>query len=208
MSETLLRINLGCSDDLLPGYLNVDIAAPAGATDANFMQVDLAGQLFYEVEEGKRVALFDPERWPWDDSSVDEIKAHDVFEHIHNQKFPGQLGIIWAMNEAHRVLKPGGLLDLVVPCLPGETPFVDPTHVQVWTQSTRYYFDQLWAHAGGERGRLGPAYGITAVFKTIGGRSFQPTTEGDPQWIPIAYASDDRSRRKLMLHLECVKEGI
>lgn len=202
----VLRLNLGCSDDLRPGYLNVDIAAPAGATEANFLEVDLSGQEWIDTGDGM-APRHTPAFWPWPDSSVDEIRAHDVFEHIDNLAYRGNKGIIWCMNEAHRVLKPGGILDLVVPCLPGETPYVDPTHVQVWTQSTRYYFDEHWNHAGGERGRLGPAYGITARFKTVGGRSHQPSLEGDPMWIPVAYASDDRSRRKLMLQLEAVKEG-
>lgn len=169
-----MKLNLGCSDDLKPGYVNVDVAPPADqVADLRFC-------------------------WPWEDSSVEEIFAHDVFEHIDNAQFQGQRGIIWCLNEAHRVLRPGGKLDLVVPCLPGSAPWVDPSHVQVWTADTRYYFDERWNHARGERGRLGPAYGITALFRTVGGRS-------GTDWRPIQYAADAPDRHKLMLILEAVK---
>ena len=138
-------------------------------------------------------------RWPWEDGAVDEIFAHDVFEHIDNAEFPGQKGIIWCLNEVHRVLKPGGKLDLWVPSLPGDAPWVDPTHVSVWTDSTRYYFDERWNHQQGERGRLGPGMGITALFKTLpGGRS-------GVDWTPIAYAPDAPSRHKIMVILEALK---
>jgi SAM-dependent methyltransferase len=169
-----MKLNLGCSDDHRPGHVNIDLAPPA----------DIIMDL----------------RRPWaiDDSTIEEILAHDVFEHLDNQVWPGQKGIIWAMNEAHRVLKPGGRLDLVVPCLPGIAPWVDPTHVSVWTADLRYYFDERWNHSSGERGRLGPAYGITALFRTIGGRS-------GPDWTPIQYAKDAPERRKIMVLLEAVK---
>jgi hypothetical protein len=170
------KLNLGCSDDHRAGYLNVDVVYPAD------LIVDLC------------------KRWPWPDSYFNEILAYDVAEHIDNDDFRGQKGIIWFMNEAHRVLAPGGKLDLKVPSLPGEAPFVDPTHVSVWTSSTRYYFDERWNNDKGERGRLGPAYGITALFRTLDGRS-------GPDWMPIRY-SDDPNRYKIMVTLEAVKETV
>lgn len=185
-------LNLGCSDDLKPGYLNVDQYEPPGATLENFARVDLTGQCFEPIR------FMPPVPWPWADSSVDVIFAHDVFEHIDNLYYRGQKGIIWCLNEAHRVLKPGGALDLHVPCLPGPTPFLDPTHVSVWESDQRFYFDERWNNEAGERGRLGPAYGITALFKT------RPCRSG-PDWKPIAYAADAPERRKLMLILEAVK---
>jgi predicted SAM-dependent methyltransferase len=170
-----VRLNLGSSDDRKPGYISVDIAPPADVV------CDLR------------------ERWPWVDSSVDEIYAHDVFEHIDNDQFRGNKGIIWCLNEAHRVLKPGGLLDLYVPCLPGDAPWVDPTHVSVWTASTRYYFDERWNHQRGERGRLGPNMGITALFRTL------PQGRSGKDWDPVQYAPDAPTRHKLMVILEAVK---
>jgi len=200
-----LRLNLGASNDVRPGYLSVDIAPPADVV------CDLR------------------QPWPWETSSVDEILAHDVFEHFpqagyrlrktwrcvepHLAAAPrpcmGDVvladveivpysGIVHALNESWRVLRPGGKLDLVVPCYPGIAVWCDPTHASVWTSDTRYYFDERWNNPQGERGRLGPAYGITALFRTVGGRS-------GPDWTPIQYAADAPDRRKLFLVLECVK---
>lgn len=169
-----MRLNLGSNDETIPGFLAVDRFPPCDVT------ADLCRP------------------WPWKESEVDEIRAHDVFEHIDNAEFPGNKGIIWCLNESHRVLKPRGRLDLWVPCLPGVAPWVDPTHVSVWTSDTRYYFDDRWNHTKGERGRLGPGMGITALFRTVGGRS-------GPDWTPIQYAADAPDRRKIMVILEAVK---
>lgn len=153
-----LKLNLGCSDDHRVGFVNVDIAPPADViTDLN-------------------------QPWPWDDSSVEYILALDVFEHLHSK--------IWAMNEAHRVLEPGGILEIAVPCVyladgrvnPGA--FADPTHCCYYTLDDVYYFHEEWNNPQGERGRLGPAYGITALFRGT--------------WALIEYGSGRERRSKLM----------
>lgn len=171
-----MKLNLGSSDDHKPGFVSVDIAPPA----------DIIADLRL------------PWHHHWPESTVDEIWAKDVFEHIDNDRWRGQKGIIWCMNQAWKCLKPGGKLELIVPCLPGIAPWVDPTHVSVWTADLRYYFDERWNNPQGERGRLGPSYGIKALFRTVGGRS-------GPDWTPIAYAHDAPERRKLFVILEAVK---
>lgn len=54
-----LRLNLGCADRMLEGFVNVDITPGPGVTVA-----DLRG------------------RWPWADGSVQRIVALDVIEHL------------------------------------------------------------------------------------------------------------------------------
>lgn len=160
------RLNLGANDDRREGFLSVDIAPPADII------LDL--------------------RAPWHkfaDSSVTDIIAHDIFEHLPK---------IHAMNEAWRVLVPGGMLDLWVPCVhladgrvnPGA--FADPTHVSFWTMDDIYYFDQRWNNPQGERGRLGPNYGITALFKTL-------------KWELFEYGASHERRSKVRAILEAVK---
>lgn len=221
-----MKLNLGCSDEQRPGYIGVDVLKPAWATADNFQLADLSGLQFVMAPDdlprmnifgmvrsftGGHVALYEPQPWPWTDSSADEIVAHDVFEHVSNIRYPGHLGMYWCLNEAHRVLKPGGILDLWVPCLPGITPFCDPTHVQVWTADHRYYFDERWNNQQGERGRLGPAYGITALFRTLPyadvAKDVRRLDVARPfwDWNPIQYAADAPDRYKLFLRLEAVK---
>jgi predicted SAM-dependent methyltransferase len=53
-----MRLNLGCSDAHVPGYVNVDICPPCDQV------VDLR------------------ERWTWADSSIEYIRAHDIIEHL------------------------------------------------------------------------------------------------------------------------------
>ena len=55
-----MKLNLGCSDRRIDGFTGVDIA-PGPEVD---QIVDLEGP------------------WPWPDSSVLEVRAHDVAEHI------------------------------------------------------------------------------------------------------------------------------
>lgn len=127
----MLKLNLGCGLDHKPGYLNVDQVEPAD------LIVDLAGH------------------WPFDDSSVDEIFAHGVFQCLKK---------IHAMNEAWRVLKPGGILNLAVPCIHriggnvNPAAFANPAHVSYWTLEDCGYYPE-------ERGRLEIARGIEAQFR-------------------------------------------
>lgn len=168
-----MKLNLGCSDDHKPGYVNVDVAPPA----------DQVADLRF--------------RWPWEDSSVEEIFAHDVFEHLYHIDAI-RAPKVWAMNEAHRVLKPGGLLDLWVPCMhlsdgrinPGA--FADPTHCSYWTMDDQYYFFEQWNNPQGERGRLGPAYGVTALFRPR-------------KWELFEYGAGHERRSKIRALLEAVK---
>lgn len=170
----MINLNLGCSDDHKIGYINVDIGPPADQI------VDLSTP------------------WPWETSSVNYIYAKDVLEHIEGPGLSGQKGKIWGMNEAHRVLKPGGTIEFLVPLVslsdghinPGA--FADPTHVSFWTVDDRYYFCDEWNNQQGERGRLGPAYGITALFKIV-------------KWSATDYGMPHERRSKLHAILTAVK---
>lgn len=130
-APSLLRLNLGCSDAHMAGWENVDLAPPC----------DTCADLRYE--------------WPWGTSSVNEIKAWDIFEHLPNK--------IHTMNELHRVLKPGGQLDLFIPTTDGRGAFQDPTHVSFWTPNDLFYFVESYV----EWQRFHVSYGITARFKAI-----------------------------------------
>jgi predicted SAM-dependent methyltransferase len=161
-----LRLNLGCSDHHREGYLNVDRTAPA--------------DMITDLEQP----------WPWADSSVMEICAYDVFEHLPFK--------IHAMNEAWRVLEAGGVLDLRVPCVmladgrvnPGA--FADPTHRSFWTMDDRYYFCEDWNTPQDERGRFGAAYGIQALFRIR-------------EWRLVEYGQRETRRSKIMALLEALK---
>jgi hypothetical protein len=125
---TPLKLNLGCSDSHMPGYVNVDLCEPA----------DQIVDLSYA--------------WPWETSSVQSIKAWDIFEHLEDK--------IHTMNQCHRVLQPGGTVDLFVPTTDGRGAFQDPTHKSWWTPNDLFYFCEQYV----EWQRFHVAYGITARF--------------------------------------------
>ncbi len=133
-----MRLNLGSSDALLPGFVNVDIWQPPSIPP---------GVEFYRRDLSKL--------WPWPDNSVEYIRAHDVFEHLPSK--------IFTFNESWRVLRPGGRLELFVPTTDGRGAFQDPTHISFWTPNDLFYYT-----AGvPERERFGAAYGIVARFRVL-----------------------------------------
>lgn len=169
----MTKLNLGCSDRIIPGFTSVDLAPPADQI------VDLSSP------------------WPWETSSVEEILALDVIEHIgdcthafgstycgrcidaNNElcmllgiplgstrpgKYRHAIGRIHFMNELHRVLEPGARATIETPnAARGSGYFQDPTHVSPWCLSSFKYFESgAFAHQ-----RLSKAYGITAAFKAI-----------------------------------------
>jgi predicted SAM-dependent methyltransferase len=129
-----MRLNLGCSSDIRTGgqWVNVDLVQPCDQV------VDLSL------------------RWPWPTSSIEEIYAADIFEHLPDR--------INTMNEAHRVLKAGGRLTIECPdAAKGAGQWQDPTHVSAWTPNGLQYFaDGSRAHK-----RFAVAYGITARFNVL-----------------------------------------
>lgn len=70
--------------------------------------------------------------WDLPTSSVGVLRAFDAIEHLRDG--------IHTMNEAWRVLAPGGVMLIRVPSSEGRGAFCDPTHVSYWNDlSFRYY---------------------------------------------------------------------
>lgn len=102
--STATRLHLGCGAVRIPGFLGVDLV--------DGPEVDIKADLRH--------------RWPWPDSSVDEVRADDVFEHLPDK--------CHTLRELHRVLVPNGVAVILVPDAGvGGAAFGDPTHVSWWT---------------------------------------------------------------------------
>jgi SAM-dependent methyltransferase len=134
-----LWLNLGCSNDLLNGFINVDILS-AESIDKKF-----------DYEEADLTIV----PWPWITESVDFILAKDIIEHLPNK--------IVTMNEIWRVLKPGAIAQIEVPTTDGPGAFQDPTHVSYWNRNSFFYYEDGNPH----RERFGYAYGIRARFSIV-----------------------------------------
>lgn len=113
-----MKVNLGCGRFPLEGYVNVDKRDLPG--------VDIVADL--------------TNKWPWEDGSVDVVRASHVFEHIPSQH------VCHFMAEAHRVLSLHGVLDITVPHGEHANARIDPTHVrqclpdtlEFWTGNPNY----------------------------------------------------------------------
>lgn len=129
----MLKLNLGAADRKIDGFTSVDIVPPADIV------ADLAGP------------------WPWPDSSVDEIIAFDIVEHLPDK--------CHTMNEMWRVLRNGGRATIEVPTIQGVGSVCDPTHLSYWSAGTFEYFEK--DNFARERFRGSAYYGINADFKIL-----------------------------------------
>lgn len=152
-----MKLNLGAADRRLGGFLSVDRSAPADVVT--------------DLEQ----------RWPWDDSTVDEIAAFDILEHLSDR--------IHSMNELHRVLRAGGKATIEVPnASRGAGFFQDPTHKSPWClNSFQYFEDGQYAHQ-----RFAKSYGITARFRVLALSEREYQDKHEKVW-------------KITAVLECVK---
>jgi SAM-dependent methyltransferase len=103
---------------------------------------------------------------PFADNAVDVIFAVHVLEHLHD--------LLTTMAEIHRVLKPGGLLHVMVPHWQNVIAVADPTHVRYFSPQTFEYLCR--PRAGSHRFR--PLL-VSASSDTIYA-DLQPVKDGGP----------------------------
>jgi len=122
-------LNLGCGYRKLDGFVNIDT------------RKEVNPDLVHDVIPGL----------PYDDNSVDQVRADDFLEHIPIGKTVHVISEIW------RVLKPGGVFESSTPDAEyGQGAFQDPTHVSFWVENSWLYYSDP-AHRG--------LYGVEANFK-------------------------------------------
>jgi len=85
-----MRLHLGCGNEYIPGWLNVDKSKDSAADE------------FWDLEEP----------FPLNDNTVSSIRSKFLIEHIANDK--------QFFNEMYRVCRDGARVHLFVPKFPGE----------------------------------------------------------------------------------------
>jgi SAM-dependent methyltransferase len=125
-------LNLGSGEMALHGFVNVDLIE-----STQVLVVDLR------------------QRWPWEDGSVDYVRASHILEHLPDK--------IFTMNELWRVLKREGRVRISIPTTDGPGAWQDPTHVSFWNRRSCLYFENGSAY----RTAYGTSYGIEATFKVL-----------------------------------------
>ena len=116
-----MKIEIGGGTLVQPGWINLDSRNG--------------------IEGWRREAQDTP--WPTGDNTVEAMRASHVMEHI-----PAGQARIDVMNEAHRVLRPGGVFEVIVPIVNDPLTWhaiADPTHVSFWVPESFHYFDGHFA---------------------------------------------------------------
>lgn len=104
------RLNVGCGRDIRPGYVNLDSAALPG--------VDV-------VHDLRELPL------PFADGRFAHVVCKDVLEH---------LDYVPVLRELHRVLAPGGGLEVEAPHFTSPAVYIDPTHRTAFSADTLSFF--------------------------------------------------------------------
>lgn len=100
----MVSINIGCGTKTIPGYLGADLKLTPNC------------DVVLDVEAPNL---------PFRDNSVDRIFTAHVLEHINKLQH--------VMEQFHRVLTPGGAIEIRVPHYSSVYSWSDPTHVRVFT---------------------------------------------------------------------------
>lgn len=127
--------NIGCGHLIYPDVVNLDAVPMPG--------VDVVHDL-------------DAYPWPFDDASLDEIWASQVFEHVADP--------IAFMRESWRILRSGGLLHITTPHYLSENAHTDPTHRRFCTERTWDY----WCASTDLHAQFGDQYAAGCVFDKEG----------------------------------------
>jgi hypothetical protein len=132
-----MKLNLGCGEHKIDGYVNVD---RHGSAD-----------VLHDLEDFP---------WPWLDSSVDEIFIAHTLEHL-GADFDTFIGII---KEMYRICVPNALVKIVVPHPRHDHFICDPSHVRTITKDTMFLFskrlNRQYAACGFSNSPLGLYYDV------------------------------------------------
>ena len=104
------KLHLGCGYEIRSGWVNLDLARLPG--------VDVV----HDIEKLP---------WPFESESFDRISAHQLLEHVE---------YIAVLREALRVLRKGGVFEIIVPHFTSRNNWIDPTHKKTFSIRTFEFF--------------------------------------------------------------------
>ena len=141
-----MKLNLGCGQNRLEGYVNAD-REPVVEPD-----------VVMDMEEFP---------WPFEDDSVDEVRANHVLEHVGAapQVFIG------IMQELYRVCRGGARIHIAVPHPRHDNFLDDPTHVRAVTPMTLSLFSKRkceeWRSEGAANSPLALYAGVDFELREV-----------------------------------------
>ncbi|MEW6330040.1 MAG: methyltransferase domain-containing protein [Pseudomonadota bacterium] len=109
---TTIKLNLGCGSQIVEDWVNVDYALGARLMKIPFFAAVNRHMRLFNMDWDRRVVIHDLRKaFPWNDGSVGAIYSSHTLEHLSKEDGRNFL------SECHRVLRPGGLIRIVVPDL-------------------------------------------------------------------------------------------
>lgn len=111
-------LDLGCGNRKRPGAVGLDI------------NPDTQADVVHSLESFP---------YPFGESEFDEVYADNVLEHLGD--------VVAAMEELHRITRPGALVKVIVPYFRSNWAFIDPTHRRFFTVDSFSYFDGEHVHS-------------------------------------------------------------
>lgn len=111
-NRQLKVLDLGCGNNKRPGAIGVDF------------NERVAVDVIHNLNNFP---------YPFEDTSFDEIYLDNTLEHLDD--------VVRVMEEVHRIVKPGGLVKVIVPYFRSPWASIDPTHKHFFTVDSFAYFD-------------------------------------------------------------------
>jgi len=102
-----VKLNLGCGNDIRKGWINLDIIKKPG--------IDIVHDLNVYP-------------YPFSDNYADYILMKHVLEHLDD--------VVKTIEEIHRILKPNGKVEIIVPYYKHKNAFTDVTHKHFFTEDS------------------------------------------------------------------------
>jgi hypothetical protein len=142
----MLRLNLGCGQNLMDGFVNVDM---------------------YESFSPDVICNLEVTPWPFETSSADEIHLRHVLEHLGAQTDV----FLSIMKELYRVCAPNAIVHIAVPHPRSDGFSGDPTHVRPINENIMSLFSKQrnreWKELGWPNTPLGTYLDIDFDIETI-----------------------------------------
>ncbi len=143
----MIRLNLGCGQNLMEGYINVDKYA------------SFSPDVIWDLEVTP---------WPFETDSVDEINLRHVLEHLGAQTEV----FLSIMKELYRVCAPNAVVHIAVPHPRSDGFSGDPTHVRPINENIMSLFSQQknreWKELGWPNTPLGTYLDIDFDIESLG----------------------------------------
>lgn len=130
---------------------------------------------------------------PFEDHSIESIITHHALEHVGE-------GFIPLMDDIYRVLKPGGILRVIVPLFPSHTAVADPDHCRYFMEGS---FASFCGHLGSEDNPTGSWLDSFSVPYTKA--RFEMVDEDITPPVPPEDQWTEKDRREMRVALRAVK---